>query len=150
MNLSTLLGPRLPPSSWTLLLLRLAFGGHLLFHVVPTLLDSSERAEFVQYLTDQHVPLPALSALLSLGTELLGGLSLILGLGVRPASAALVINFVVALLVAHLHHPYSKSFEALQLLAVAATLLGTGAGPLSVDALLARVVERHGGAAASN
>jgi uncharacterized membrane protein YphA (DoxX/SURF4 family) len=142
MNLSTWLGPRLPRSTWTLATLRAAFGGHLLYHVVPLLLDAEARAGFVQYLGSKNVPLPGLSAALSLGTELLGAVLLVIGLAVRPASAALAFNFVVAFLIAHLHHPYSKSFESIQLFAVSVTLLGTGAGPLSIDALLARVAAR--------
>ena len=52
--------------------------------------------------------------------------------------------YTVALLLVHLHQPYAKSFEALQMLAVALTLLCTGPGPLSVDGWRARRELRAG------
>jgi putative oxidoreductase len=130
------LSPARPASA--LLVLRLVFGYHLLHYAVPHVLDATSRADFVGFLAKQGVPMPAFSGWLSIGAELLGGLSLVAGLLIRPACAVLVVNFMVALVVAHRHHGYDESVEALQMLAVVITLLGTGAGPLSVDALLKR------------
>ncbi len=121
-----------------LLFLRLAFGYHLIQYAAPMVFTAAERDDFIQMLSGKGVPLPALAGVLAIGTEFLGALSFLFGALIRPASALLIINFIVALLLVHLNHTYMKSFEAIQLLAVSATLLGTGAGSVSVDALISR------------
>jgi putative oxidoreductase len=132
--------PKVMPreTAGALLFLRLAFGYHLIQYAAPMVFSAVERDDFIQMLSGKGVPLPTLAGWLAIGTEFFGALSFLLGALIRPASALLIVNFVVALLLVHLHHPYMKSFEAIQLLAVSATLLGTGAGSVSLDALVSR------------
>lgn len=87
-----------------------------------------------------------LLALLSGGAEFFGGLALLLGLLVRPASAALAFTMLVAIFAVHIGNGLfmaNNGFEyALALLAAAVSLSISGAGRLSVDAALAGDVNR--------
>ena len=82
-----------------------------------------------------------LMALLAGSAEFFGGLAMLFGLLVRPASAALAFAMVIAIFSAH----FSKGlflanggYEfGLALLAASVALLISGAGKLSVDAALA-------------
>ncbi len=80
-----------------------------------------------------------LMALLAGGTEFLGGLALIIGLLVRPASAALAFAMLVAIFTVHAQNGLFMSnngYEfALALLAASVSLLFSGAGRASVDRL---------------
>ena len=83
-----------------------------------------------------------LLALLAGGAEFLGGLALLLGLLVRPASAVLGFTMLVAIFSVHISKGLFMSnggYEyALALLAVMVSLFISGAGRLSLDGLLAR------------
>jgi len=87
-----------------------------------------------------------LMALLAGSAEFFGGLALLFGLLVRPASAALAFAMVIAIFSAH----FSKGlflanggYEfGLALLAASVSLLISGGGKLSVDAALANRAAR--------
>ncbi|MGB5808125.1 DoxX family protein [Castellaniella sp.] len=83
-----------------------------------------------------------LMALLAGGTEFFGGLALIIGLLVRPASAALAFAMVVAIFSAHIDKGLfvaNNGYEfALALLAVTVSLVFTGAGRASLDRTLSQ------------
>jgi putative oxidoreductase len=83
-------------------------------------------------------------ALLAGGAEFLGGLALLLGLLVRPASVALAFTMLVAIFSVHISKGLFLSnggFEyGLALLAVTAALVISGAGRFSLDRALARNV----------
>ena len=95
-----------------------------------------------QYMASIGLEPGYLMALLSGGSEFLGGLALLLGLLVRPSALMLSVTMVVAILSAHISHGLFLSnggFEyALSLLAISVALLFRGAGSLSVDGLIAR------------
>ena len=82
-----------------------------------------------------------LMALLAGSAEFFGGLALIIGLLVRPASAALAFAMLVAIFAVHVDKGLfmaNNGYEfGLALLAAAFALLISGAGRLSVDATLA-------------
>lgn len=118
-----------------LLLLRLAFGYHLIQYSYGEVVGGQVPTSFAPFLASLGVPWPVPMGYVAMGTELIGGLCWCLGLLTRWVSVALLVNFTVALLLVHLHHPYAKAFEALQMLAVAGCLLVTGAGRLSLDYL---------------
>ena len=80
-----------------------------------------------------------LMALLAGGTEFLGGLALIIGLLVRPASAALAFAMLVAIFTVHAQNGLFMSNNGyefgLALLAASVSLMFSGAGHASVDRL---------------
>jgi len=81
-----------------------------------------------------------LMALLAGGTEFLGGLALIVGLLVRPASAALAFAMLIAIFSVHFQNGLFMSNNGyefgLVLLAASVSLLFSGAGRASVDRLV--------------
>jgi putative oxidoreductase len=83
-----------------------------------------------------------LMALLAGAAEFLGGLALIAGLLVRPASAVLAVAMAVAIFSVHIEHGLfvaKNGYEfALALLAVSTALVFSGAGRGSVDRVLSR------------
>lgn len=83
-----------------------------------------------------------LMAFLAGAAEFFGGLALILGLLTRPAAAALAFAMLIAIFSVHFQHGFFMSnngYEfALTLLAASVSLLFSGAGKVSVDALLSR------------
>jgi putative oxidoreductase len=80
-------------------------------------------------------------ALLVGSAEFFGGLALILGLLLRPAAATLVFAMLVAIFSVHIDKGLfmaNNGYEfALALLAASLSLLISGAGRLSLDAMLA-------------
>lgn len=83
-----------------------------------------------------------LMALLAGGAEFFGGLALIFGLLVRPAAAALAVTMIVAISSVHFENGLflsNNGYEyGLALLAASLSLVFTGAGRASFDALLAK------------
>jgi putative oxidoreductase len=81
-----------------------------------------------------------LMALLAGSAEFFGGLALVLGLLVRPAAAALAFAMLVAVFTVHIDKGLfvaNNGYEfGLALLAVAVSLVVTGAGRASLDAAL--------------
>jgi putative oxidoreductase len=81
-----------------------------------------------------------LMALLAGSAEFFGGLALVLGLLVRPAAAALAFAMLVAIFTVHIDKGLfvaNNGYEyGLALLAVAVSLVVTGAGRASLDAAL--------------
>jgi putative oxidoreductase len=82
-----------------------------------------------------------LMALLAGSAEFFGGLALLLGLLVRPASIVLAFTMIVAILAVHIGNGLFMSNNGyefgLALLAAAVSLALSGAGRASVDAMLA-------------
>jgi len=79
-------------------------------------------------------------ALLTGGAEFFGGLALLLGLAVRPASMLLAITMLVAIVSVHLPNGLflsNSGYEfALALLGISIALLILGAGRWSLDKLI--------------
>ncbi|HRP65384.1 MAG TPA: DoxX family protein [Thauera sp.] len=87
-----------------------------------------------------------LMALLAGSGEFFGGLALIVGLLVRPAAAVLAIAMLVAIFAVHIGNGLFMSNNGyefgLALLAVAVSLMLSGAGRASIDAALSRSVAK--------
>ena len=83
-----------------------------------------------------------LMALLAGSAEFFGGLALIIGLLVRPAAAVLAIAMLVAIFSVHIGNGLFMSKNGyefgLALLAVSVSLLLSGAGRASIDAVLSQ------------
>lgn len=94
---------------------------------------------FTGALASMNVPMPAVSAWAAGLTEFLGGIALILGLGVRLVGWPLMFTMLVGVFLVH-RSAFSLEHNgmeyALTLAFVSAGLALTGAGRISVDALI--------------
>jgi putative oxidoreductase len=115
--------------------IRVAFGYHLIQYTYADVFGGTA-GNNAAFLTKVGVPFPFLMAWVYILTEFLGGVAWVVGFKVRWFSAALVINFIVALLLVHVGDTYKHSFEAIHMLCVSLFLLFNGAGKLSIDAWL--------------
>lgn len=73
---------------------------------------------------------------MSVYAQFICGILFIIGAGVRYAAVVMIINFIAALIIAHIGDAYPNMFPALMMLAAACFFLLHGAGKLSVDELL--------------
>jgi putative oxidoreductase len=130
-----------------LLAIRLIIGVVFLYHGSQKLFGAfggPGLQGFSGYLASLGVPAPGVNAVLAGLAEFLGGAAMLLGLLTRLAAIPMVVTMAVAIITVH-----AKGFNAatggmeypLTLLVVVLGLGLTGAGGLSLDALLAR--RRH-------
>lgn len=124
-----------------LLLIRLVLGVVFVFHgsqKVFGAFDGPGIEGFAGYLASLHVPLPTIGAWLSALTELIGGLSLLTGFGLRIMAVPLAINMAVAVITVH-HGAFSVQNGGMEYpLTVGVTIVAlglAGAGRFSLDAL---------------
>jgi len=117
------------------LILRLAFGFQLVNVSWPYVSLPEKHLEFVSYLTTLGFPFPLAGSYISAYTEFIGGLLLILGLWTRPTAILLIINFLVALFIAHVavNDTYQNTYPVVNLIAGNSFFLINGAGKYSVD-----------------
>ena len=103
--------------------------------------------DVTSFFTDLGIPFPAFNARLTAGTEFFGGLLVLLGLGTRLASLPLAFTMVIAILTAKRANIDGISallgFEEWSYLVFFLWIALAGAGPLSLDALIARR-RKHG------
>lgn len=116
--------------------IRLIVGFHLVYGTQDNVFSSARMEEFAAFLSARSVPFPLCSAFLSVYAQFICGILLIVGFATRYAAAVMIINFVAALIIAHLGDTYPNMFPALMMLAAACFFLLHGAGKLSVDSLL--------------
>ena len=99
--------------------------------------------DVTSFFTDLGIPAPGFSARLTAGTELFGGLLVLLGLGTRLASLPLAFTMVVALVTAKRASIDGLTalvgLEEWSYLVLFLWIALAGAGPLSLDALIARL-----------
>lgn len=129
--------------TWTdrgLLLARMAIGTVFIMHGWQKLFEFGH-AGTAGFLAQAGVPFPSLNAFLITFTELGGGLAMLAGLGTRIAGLLLAFAMSVAIVTVHLPNGFfaPRGVEyPLTLLLVSLTLVMTGAGAYSLDALLTR------------
>ncbi|HEX8147570.1 MAG TPA: DoxX family protein [Pyrinomonadaceae bacterium] len=117
---------------------RLAVGFILVYGTQDNVFSHERMIEFRDFLAARRVPFPLFSAYLSAYAQFSCGILYVLGLFVRPAAAVMVINFVAALVIAHLDAPLDAARLALCMLFSSLFLLFHGAGALSLDDHLSR------------
>ena len=91
------------------------------------------------FMASQHIPLPLVSAVLVIATELIGGLALIAGFGTRFIAWPLAFAMLVAVGMVHLGGGFfaPAGFEYPLTLLIASIGLGlTGSGAFAIDSLL--------------
>jgi len=144
---------RMKSPTWAPIPLRLIVGFGFMEHGYAKLLKGPEA--FVSILHALGVPAPHLMAWLTILTELLGGLSVLLGALVAQISVPMAAVLLVAMFSVHWRYGFSSiklvavtpagakfgppGYECdLLYLACLVALVLLGSGPLSIDAVLAR------------
>lgn len=118
--------------------IRLMVGFHLVHGTQDNVFSPARMLEFAEFLGVRGVPYPLFSAFLSAYAQFVCGILFITGAATRPAAIVMIINFIAAIIIAHIGDTYQNTFPALMMLSAACFLLIHGAGKLSVDDLLAR------------
>ena len=108
----------------------------------PATRKISDIGSVAQWFGSMGFPFPTLNAYLAAGTETIGFVLLFIGLGTRLITIPLMVVMIVAITTVHWSHgfPASKNgFEIpLYYLLMLLSLLITGAGRFSLDAVIAR------------
>ena len=112
---------------------RLVVGFILIYGTQDNVFSHERMLEFRDFLAARRVPFPLFAAYLSVYAQFVCGILYVLGLFVRPAALVMVINFVAALVIAHLDAPLDAARLALCMLFSSLFLLFNGAGGLSLD-----------------
>ena len=116
-----------------LFLLRLLIAARLIYGVQDNILSWDHMIQFEHFLAQHGVPFPLAGAVVSVYTQFICGVLILLGAFIRLASIPLIINFIAALLIAHRADTFVGSFQALTILVAAFVFLFEGPGKLSVD-----------------
>lgn len=118
-----------------ILLLRIFIGCRLLYGVIDNIVSWEQMLEFSNFLAANHFPFPVVSAVVSVYTQFLCGLLILVGYKVRIAAFFLIINFIIALFFVHIaaNDSIEGMTPALAMLFGSLTLLFTGASKLSLE-----------------
>ncbi len=104
--------------------------------------------DVTDFFASLHIPAPGFNARLAAATEFFGGVAVLIGLGTRLAALPLAFTMVVAILTAKRGDITGLTalvgLEEWSYLVFFVWLAVAGAGPLSLDALLARRRSRRG------
>ncbi|MBA2269273.1 MAG: DoxX family protein [Chthoniobacterales bacterium] len=118
------------------LFLRLLIGAFIIHGVQDNILNAEQMTEFEKFLMARGVPAAAIAAPLSVYAQFICGVSILLGAWIRLTSVVFIINFVCAIVIAHLGQSFHSMFPALMIIAAGLFFLFNGAGRLSIDSLL--------------
>ena len=119
-----------------LFLFRILISARLIWGVQDNILSWDHMIEFEKFLAQHGTPMPLLGALLSVYTQFICGILILLGAFIRWASIPLILNFIAALLIAHRGDSFIGMFPALTMLAAGVLFLCEGAGKFSIDCYL--------------
>lgn len=112
---------------------RLVIGWRLIDGTADNIFSWDRMLEFRDFLDGHGVPYPLLAANVSAYAQFICGILIMTGLFIRPAAAVMIVNFLAALVIAHLGLSFQESFDAFMMLFGSAFFLIAGAGKLSVD-----------------
>ena len=118
--------------------IRLIVGFHLIYGTQDNVFSYARMEEFAGFLSSRGVPFPLVSAFVSAYAQFICGILFIVGLATCYAAVVMIINFIAALIIAHIGDTYPNMFPALIMLAAACFFVVHGAGKLSVDSVLER------------
>jgi putative oxidoreductase len=116
--------------------LRLIIGSFIIWGVQDNVFSYERMEEFAKFLGERGVPAPLFAAFLSAYTQLICGICILFGAATRLAAIPFIINFIAAIVIAHLGDPFASMFPALMMLCAGFFFLFHGAGKLSVDEVL--------------
>ena len=117
---------------------RLIVGSFLVWGTQDNVFSYARMVEFEEFLRAHNVPFPLAAAFVSAYAQFICGLLYSAGAFTRPAAVVMIINFVAAIVIAHLGDTFRGMFPALVMLFTSCFLLLHGPGKLSVDDALAR------------
>jgi putative oxidoreductase len=115
--------------------LRVIIGWRLIDGSQDNVFSWARMIEFRDFLQNHGVPFPLAAANVSVYAQFTCGILYVLGAFIRPAAMVMIINFVAALIIAHIGTTFQQSFEALMMLFGSLFFLFYGAGRISVDHL---------------
>ena len=115
------------------LFIRLIVGYRLVWGTADNVFNHAQMVEFSHFLGGLGVPWPLFAAFVSAYAQFICGLLFVLGAYTRLAAMVMVINFIVALLLAHIGKTFLDNYDALVMLFGSAFLLVHGAGRLAID-----------------
>jgi putative oxidoreductase len=120
------------------LFLRLLLGSFLWWGTQDNVFSYAHMLEFKAFLQARGTPFPLAAAFLSAYAQFICGLLYIIGAFTRHAAAVMIINFVAAILIAHVGDSFRGMFPALVMLFGSCFFLLHGPGRLAVDEVLKR------------
>ena len=120
-----------------LLFLRVLTGAFLVYGVVDNVVSVERMEEFSVFLESHDFPAPNLMAPVSVYTQLLCGVALMLGFLTRWAGIVVAVHFVVALVMVHWLQDFRGWWPAIALVGIGFQFALTGAGGIAIDALVA-------------
>lgn len=115
--------------------IRLMIGFHLVYGIQFYVFNYAKMESFAEFLKTKNVPFPLFSAHLSVYAQFICGSLFILGAATRYAALVMIINFIAAIVIAHIGDTYQNTFPALMMLSAAIFFFVHGAGRLSVDGM---------------
>lgn len=121
-----------------LLFLRVLTGAFLIYGVIDNVVSAERMDEFSAFLAANGFPAPNLMAPFSVYVQLLCGIALVLGAVTRWTGIVVAVHFVVAVVMVHWSQDFRGWWPAIVLVGIGLQFALTGAGRLSVDALIAR------------
>ena len=116
--------------------IRLIVGFHLIYGTQDNVFSYQRMQEFASFLAARNVPFPLLSAFVSVYAQFICGLLFVAGAATRLAAAVMIINFIAAIVIAHIGDTYAHMFPALMMLAAVCFFFLHGPGKLSVDSVV--------------
>lgn len=122
--------------------IRLIVGFHLIYGTQDNVFSYARMEEFAGFLSARHVPFPLFAAFLSVYAQFICGILFVVGAATRYAAVVMIINFIAALVIAHIGDAYPNTFPALMMLAAACFFFLHGPGKLSIDNKLERRNDR--------
>lgn len=112
---------------------RLIIGFHLIYGTQDNVFSYARMEEFSVFLSQNGVPFPLFSAFLSAYAQFVCGILFVLGFYTRLAAIVMIMNFISAIIIAHIGDTYPNMFPALMMLFASIFFLIHGAGKISVD-----------------
>lgn len=122
-------------SGFAPMFIRLLVGVTLVHMSQDNVFGHARMLEFREFLAARGVVYPLVAAHVSVYAQFLSGLCILLGLFTRSAAAVMVINFIAALLIAHVGAPFEANVPPFAMLLGSAFLLLNGPGRVSLDRL---------------
>jgi putative oxidoreductase len=114
-----------------ILLLRLFVGLRLIYGVIDNIVSWKHMKAFEGFLAANGFPFPLVSAVVSVYCQFISGVMIVIGYRIRIASALMIVNFIVAILMVHRHDTVEGMTPALAMLFGCITLLFNGSGKYS-------------------